>query len=659
MRIQSRSLPAALTAAVLTGSAAAFFPLAAAAAGLAPPAASAAGPSDPDARAGGEPARPLAGRGLENLLAFSRLLGFVRYFHPSDEAAAADWDRFAIDGVRAIEGAGTPGELAGELNRLFRPIAPTVSVVTTVGEMPELPQSEPPADSARAFVVAWRHLGLDASAAVARDTGHAAGLGAPAAGPPALPFRSERVRMGPLAELDPVARRGLPDPGNPWVIDLTHGISCIVPLALYADEAGTLPRARAEESEAREAARAGFVPSGNDRATRLATVALAWNAVQHFYPYFDVVPAHWTSILARMLMEAAAMPDQTMFLFSLKRMMAELRDGQAGAECAGLQPSGRLPLLWAWVEGQLAVTGRGPEAPDQVRPGDVVTAIDNLAIEEALHAAEPFAAGGTPGHRRRQALEEFSRGPAGKPVRLDLQRPDGTAYTVEFARAHTDVSMGALSGEGDGGALADGPPLRERRPAQLAEVGVGIRYCSLCGVGEDSLRALLPALAAARGVVFDLRDGPGTPAVLDHLIDQPVDSPQWLVPVTSRPDRQEVTYEPASWQRRPAEPRLRGRAAFLIDAGVLGPSEDLLNMVERHGWAETVGETTAGASGNVVRVPLPGGYAIWFTGAKVLKPDGSRQHGVGIRPTVPVKRTIAGIADGHDEALERAVDALR
>jgi C-terminal processing protease CtpA/Prc len=40
---------------------------------------------------------------------------------------------------------------------------------------------------------------------------------------------------------------------------------------------------------------------------------------------------------------------------------------------------------------------------------------------------------------------------------------------------------------------------------------------------------------------------------------------------------------------------------------------------------------------------------------KVLKHDGSPHHGVGIRPTVPVERTLAGIAAGRDEVLEKAL----
>jgi C-terminal processing protease CtpA/Prc len=55
---------------------------------------------------------------------------------------------------------------------------------------------------------------------------------------------------------------------------------------------------------------------------------------------------------------------------------------------------------------------------------------------------------------------------------------------------------------------------------------------------------------------------------------------------------------------------------------------------------------------------LPGGYRARFTGTKVIKSDGSRLHGVGVLPTAPVARTLAGVAAGRDELLERAIDLV-
>lgn len=39
---------------------------------------------------------------------------------------------------------------------------------------------------------------------------------------------------------------------------------------------------------------------------------------------------------------------------------------------------------------------------------------------------------------------------------------------------------------------------------------------------------------------------------------------------------------------------------------------------------------------------------------KVLKHDGSRHHGVGIQPAMPVTPTPKGLAEGRDEVLEKA-----
>src|SRR5262249_6862845 len=62
-----------------------------------------------------EPPRPLTTRGLENLVAFTRLLGYVRHFHPSDEAAAADWNAFAIKAVDEVEDAKNAADLSQRL----------------------------------------------------------------------------------------------------------------------------------------------------------------------------------------------------------------------------------------------------------------------------------------------------------------------------------------------------------------------------------------------------------------------------------------------------------------------------------------------------------------------------------------------------------------
>lgn len=43
---------------------------------------------------------------------------------------------------------------------------------------------------------------------------------------------------------------------------------------------------------------------------------------------------------------------------------------------------------------------------------------------------------------------------------------------------------------------------------------------------------------------------------------------------------------------------------------------------------------------------------------RYLKLDGTRHQGIGVRPTVPVRRTIAAVREGRDEDLEAAVKLI-
>ena len=60
------------------------------------------------AATGDVPPRPLTSQGLTNLTALTRLIGYVRFFHPSDQAAGlanADWDALAMAGIERVEAA--------------------------------------------------------------------------------------------------------------------------------------------------------------------------------------------------------------------------------------------------------------------------------------------------------------------------------------------------------------------------------------------------------------------------------------------------------------------------------------------------------------------------------------------------------------------------
>ncbi len=378
------------------------------------------------------------------------------------------------------------------------------------------------------------------------------------------------------------------------------------------------------------------------RATRLAATIIAWSAIRHFFPYFDDAGEAWEADLGGWLAEAATAPDAEAFGDLLRRMVARLNDGHGEVHPAyrGLS----LPLLWRWVEGALVVTAADADSPD-VAVGDVVVAIDGRPPEGLIAEREQRVSASTAAHRRWKAGEDLRLRGSSRPVSLRLRGASGGEREVEV----TPVASGALEGR-----------LEESRPAAITWLPQGTWYFDLTRLDDRRLREALVRVRSDQSVIFDLRGYPrGVRAdFLGHLSDRPVVTPPFLIPVAQLPEARDRDWKEEGWDVKPALPRLRGRVAFLTDERAMSYSETLLAMVQGAGLAEIVGSPTAGSNGNASLLPLPGGYAVQWTGLKVINHDGSDLAGQGVQPTLPVAPTVAGVRQGRDEVLETAIELV-
>ena len=186
---------------------------------------------------------------------------------------------------------------------------------------------------------------------------------------------------------------------------------------------------------------------------------------------------------------------------------------------------------------------------------------------------------------------------------------------------------------------------------------------SICALAQAPVNLSFEAGTVGQlpqGIVFDLRGYRRIATYLNHLTREPITSAHWLIPLPTRPEQPGMRFEPGTrWDMRPAEPYTAARRAFLTGGGAISFAESVMGIVEAYKLAEIVGSTTAGTNGNINVIPLPAGMRMVFTGMKVLKHDGSRHHGVGIPPTVPVARTRRGAAEGVDEVLRRGIDVIK
>lgn len=169
-------------------------------------------------------------------------------------------------------------------------------------------------------------------------------------------------------------------------------------------------------------------------------------------------------------------------------------------------------------------------------------------------------------------------------------------------------------------------------------------------------RAALPKLAQAKTVIFDVRGYPSVPrGVLNAMSDRTIKSAKMEAPLVARPDHTAFDWVGEGWTIPAQGNRLSGKLIFITDGRAISYAESILGVVEGERLGPIVGEPTAGTNGDVNPLPLPGGYTLAYTGLRVTKQDGSRHHGIGIIPTHPVSRSLAGFRAGRDEQLDVAL----
>jgi C-terminal processing protease CtpA/Prc len=563
-----------------------------------------------------EPARPLSEQGLTNLLAFARLLGQVRHFHPSDQAAAADWLSFTVGGLPLIEAA-EPQELPERLEAAFRSVAPTLRV-HALGQEPALPTELTPRSGRGSLSVrVWEHLGY----------------GPNPSQEPLNVYRSERLT---LDGTDPGDLPEYARPTNVFRARLDPGICALVPTALFADDRGTLPHM--SNSPARPEAGRDIQLSVGHRGARLATVMLAWNILEHFYPYFDVVSADWDQQLQIALGKAATDATETDFFVTLNQLLVALHDGHGSLAGPGVPRATPLPIFVELIEEKVVVTAV-VEGVTNVQPGDIVRRVDGIAARE-IHER---IAGQLPTSTRPQTQDiahRFGSGPHGTEAVLEVEDANGGLRRVSLRRS---------------GGYAD--PAR-KRPPMVHEIKLGTWYVDITRISDADFKEALPRLEKARGIIFDVRGYPKcSPGWLGHLTSAPLQSAHWNIATKHRPDH--VTeWVTSRWAIPPTEPQLTENRVFLTDRSAISYSETILGIVEAYDLGPILGEATAGTNGNINPTSLPLGYQMIWTGMKVLKHDGTRHHGIGIHPDIAVPRTIRGIREGRDEQLERAAALL-
>jgi C-terminal processing protease CtpA/Prc len=429
----------------------------------------------------------------------------------------------------------------------------------------------------------------------------------------------------------------MPAAGEAIDIDLGSGLRAHVPLTLYSQAGHTtgdsLADARRGQTEPRTH------PTGFDESAGIADVIVTWNVLEHFWPYWDMLPdVDWLAELDKALVDSFDDHSIADHVRTLERLTARAPDGHSFTTCPGDPKTGYLPFVLDYLEGRVVVMSSREKA---VQPGDVIVAIDGQPVEHLLPEAESRISG-SPQWRRVRGLQLLGVASRGSDASLVLER-GGAHLSTRVARV--DQAM-----------------MTEPLHSTIERYDDGVYYVDLSQATMQQLDAAMDKLAVAPGVIFDVRRRPNSNhQTLSHLLTQTDDSKWMAIPRIIRPDRPSspAGWKTVGWNLPALAPHIQGRIAFLTGPDAISYAESVMGLVEYYRLGEIVGRPTAGSNGDAAEISQPTGCATRFTGRRVTKPNGARHYLYGVQPTISVSATIAGIRANRDEVLEAALAYVR
>ena len=427
-----------------------------------------------------------------NLEAFSKLYGYVRYFHPSDEAAELDWEQFAIYGVDKVKGATNERELKEVLEELFIPLAPTMSLYLG-DEQNQRKQSE----KESLEVIAWQHYGM---------------------GTPEIPnsfYKSERISASIenesyVLETDKLFDE-FPEANELIQEKVSPEINCLIPLVLFKDDVGTIGHTETSRESFVQLLKAvdsvEKIHSSQNENVRFAGIIVTWNVFQHFYPYFDVTDSDWDSQLGISLRDTVDDTNRDDYVNSLIRMLEKTKDGHVKE----ILSSEKYPWNEKWmpfvidiIESKLVVTVADLDSGLQL--GDIILSkngVDSLVEIERIKLEIP----GSPQLKSYLASKFF-------------RFADSANLQIERDGELLDISI-------------NGVPQSHRdefnRMESFKEIEEGVYYIDLTKDTINIFKENVETLSKAKGIIFDMRGYHYTSGVwsdvIGHLIEKPIKGP--------------------------------------------------------------------------------------------------------------------------------------
>jgi hypothetical protein len=373
---------------------------------------------------------------------------------------------------------------------------------------------------------------------------------------------------------------------------------------------------------------------------RLLSLFRYWNAINYFYPHRARIP-QWDTVLAACIPRFLQADNVTKYQKAVLQLIHELPDSHSFINGPGIND--KFP----------------PFRIGHVKDGYLVSESDDSVVKrwDVRVGDEIITVNGKPVHQREAELLQITTGTNVPSLYRNIARGllvngDSTAQ-VDLKRKGELITRTVTlhNWEGDSKIPRSTKPLWQ-------ELEKGIWYVRFCRIkNADTLRQLFSDIHDARAVIWEMRAYP------NYNVSVALNKFLFPVKTTFSKQRNAWDYYPGAFVKSSFEfiPEgndtqiYNGPLIVLVDEQTQSLSESVVMALKQRSNTITIGRQTAGTTGNITWLSLPGGIEVSYTGVGVEGAQGSFHQGDGIKLDLEVPASKEDLLQGKDPILEKAL----
>lgn len=396
-----------------------------------------------------------------------------------------------------------------------------------------------------------------------------------------------------------------------------------------------------------------------DEGFRLLSLYRYWNMIQYYFPYKHLTDKDWNLVLEEYIPIFINAKNELTYELAALKIIGEIKDTHANLWRGGNKINewkGEYypPLKVRFLENQLVITAFYTlelQGKTELEIGDVITKINGKSIQQLIKEKSDYYPASNQPTRLRNLSSDLLRSTSDK---IDIQFLDKNATLKSETLQLYSKELLFMSYE----SKSNNTELKKNDDLCYKMLDQNIGYLTLASIQNEDFSKIKEEFSETKGIIIDIRNYPSAFAPF-RLGSFFVDSPTPFVKFTKGNIGNPGEFTFTEKLEIPSGKKYYNGKLIVIVNEISQSQAEYTAMAFRAGDNTTIiGSTTAGADGNVSRIPLPGGLQTMISGIGVYYPDGKETQRVGIVPDIVVQPTIEGIRAGKDELLEKAIDLI-